>query len=94
MVENGATEAAERWVAQEWVPHLSLLYADTDISEAKKEEILRKLNENWILLESNGQEMDLEGEGKRYTGWVGGRILWMDTTGEITDWEILGERDI
>lgn len=46
VVENGDNEAAEREVAQEWVPQPSLFYADTDISEAKREEILRNSNES------------------------------------------------
>ncbi|KAL9032155.1 MAG: hypothetical protein Q9214_008087, partial [Letrouitia sp. 1 TL-2023] len=94
VVNNVDKEAAQRWVAQEWVPHLSLLYADTDISEVKKEEVLRKLNESGVLMESDGRETGVEMEGKGYTGWEGGRILWMDTRGEIAGWEVLAERDI
>ena len=93
VVEKGDADAARRWVLEEWVPHVSLLYADTEVGEEKRREITRKLKEAGVIMEKYGGEV--EGDGcQRCDGWVGGSLLWMDTRGEIEEWTVIEERKI
>jgi Cyclic phosphodiesterase-like protein len=89
-VEGGSREAAEKWVKTTWAPHISLLYADTNIGEEKRLEVIKTVSENGIRIEANG-EVPME---PACDGWEGGKIVWADTRGEIGGWRILGTRDL
>jgi Cyclic phosphodiesterase-like protein len=89
-VGGGSREAAENWVKTTWAPHVSLLYADTDIGEEKRLEVMKTVIENGIRIE-------VDGEGPMEPAcaqWEGGKLVWVDTRGEIGGWRILGKRDL
>lgn len=89
-VEGGSRKAAEEWAKTTWAPHVSLLYADTNIEEDERLEAMKAVKDNGIHLEKNGEEPT----EPTYAGWEGGKILWVDTRGEIGGWTILGKRDV
>ena len=88
-VEGGSREAAEEWAKTTWTPHVSLLYADTNIEEDKRLEAMNAVNENGIRLEDGEEPTE-----PACTGWEGGKVLWVDTRGDIGGWRILSKKDV
>ncbi|KAL8796857.1 MAG: hypothetical protein Q9195_000940 [Heterodermia aff. obscurata] len=91
-VENGDAVAAERWAADVYAPHVSLLYADLDIDEEKRQDILQDLDKAEISLRNEGAFQGKENEG--YNGWIGGRILLVSTWKVLEKWAVIAERDL
>lgn len=91
-VENGDMVAAVSWAKGTWAPHVSLMYADIEVSAEKYKEILQMVIEAGILL---GNEHTLFEDGKvGYRGWHGGQIALVETWKDLRDWEIVASRAI
>lgn len=91
-VEHGNHSAASDWADKDWAPHVSLLYADVEITEQKREEVLQALHEAGIRL---GEERGLAGaEGESVDGWDGGRIVLVPTWRDPKEWAIVAEREV
>lgn len=89
-VENGDMLAAASWAKGIWAPHVSLMYADIEVSSKKHKEILQLVIEAGILI---GNENTLFEDGKGgYHGWHGGQIALVETWKDLRDWEIVASR--
>ena len=91
-VEDGDEVAATQWFGENYAPHVSLLYADVDIGETKRREVLDDLIQAGIRLETEGLLGGKEREG--HNGWDGGRMVLVETWKELKDWAIVAERTI
>lgn len=91
-VERGDAVAAELWAAEDYTPHVSLLYADLNIGEGKRQDILQDLDKAEISLRDEGAFQGKENEG--YNGWIGGRILLVSTWKVLEKWAVIAERDL
>lgn len=89
-VEDGDAAAAERWAKDDYAPHVSLLYADLDIDEEKRVQILQELDKAGIGLETEGTNREKKQAG--YNGWIGGRIVLVPTWKNVKDWSPIAER--
>lgn len=89
-VENGDVEAAEHWLDEKYAPHVSLLYAEIEINEIQRREVLDDLVEAGIRLETEGLLGGREREG--LNGWDGGRIVLVPTWKELKDWTVIAEK--
>ena len=91
-VENGDMSAAMIWVKETWAPHVSLMYANIEVTAEKREEILQVVTEAGIRI---GKEHGLLKDGKGdYSGWTGGRIALIETWKEPKDWKFVASRAI
>ena len=90
-VEDGDMAAAATW-AKVWEPHVSLMYADTEISVGKRQDILQVVIEAGIPIEEE-HVFNKSGEDN-YNGWKGARIALVDTWKEVEDWNIIASRAI
>ncbi|KAF1956082.1 2',3'-cyclic-nucleotide 3'-phosphodiesteras-like protein [Byssothecium circinans] len=81
----GEEGRAERWVEEDFGPHLSLLYHD--IPRVEGEEL--KLVGRWV--EDVAEKMEQEGG---FWGWKGGRVVLVPTDREIKDWVPIAQRDL
>ena len=91
-VENGDAAAARRWAEDVYAPHVSLLYADLEITEEKRVEILGDLDRVGIKLKNEGALRGEENEG--YDGWAGGKIVLVSTWKKLEDWAVTAERPL
>ena len=89
-VEDGNATAARRWAIEDYSPHISLLYANVEIGEEKRQEILQILGQAGIGLEAEKASPS----GKPFEGWRGGRIVLVSTWKELEDWAVLAERQL
>lgn len=91
-VENGNMAAATRWAKETWAPHVSLMYADIEVSAKKRQEILHVITEAGIRFR---KEHGLPEDGKcECRGWKQGRIALVETWKELRDWEVIASRTI
>ena len=91
-VESGDMVAAASWAKEAWAPHVSLMYADIEVTAKHRQEILLMVIEARILI---GKEHTLFEDGKGgYSGWHGGQIALVETWKEPRDWEIVASRAI
>ena len=91
-VESGSMTAATRWAKETWAPHVSLMYADIEVTAEKRQEILRVVTAAGIrIVEDNGLLEDGRGH---YREWNGGRIALVETWKELRDWEVVASRVI
>lgn len=90
VVEGGNVKAAEEWTRTTWMPHVSLLYANKNVTEDERLQAMKLINENGVHFDGDKDEL----KDPACAQWKGGRILWVDTRGEITSWRVLGERDL
>lgn len=91
-VENGGMTAATSWVKETWAPHVSLMYADIEVTAEKRQEILQVVAEAGIRIEKQNVLLE-DGKGD-YSGWTGGRIALVETWKELRDWEVVAARAI
>lgn len=91
-VENGDMAAATSWAKEIWAPHVSLMYADIEVSARKRQEILQVVIEAGIALEEKHEL--LEDGTRNYSGWNGGRIALVETWKELRDWKVVASRAI
>lgn len=91
-VEGGDDVAAMQWFGENYAPHVSLLYADIDIGESRRREVLDDLIEAGVRLETEGLLGGREREG--HDGWDGGQMVLVETWRELKDWTIVAERTI
>ena len=89
-VENGDDRAAKEWFGENYAPHVSLLYAEIDITESKRREVLEDLVQAGVRLETEGLLGGREHEG--HDGWDGGRVVLVTTWKELKDWAVVAER--
>lgn len=90
VVENGDMAAATSWAKGTWAPHVSLMYADIEVTAEKRQEILQVVTNAGIRI---GKEYRLLEDGKSgYSGWSGGRIALVETWKELGDWEVVASR--
>lgn len=78
-------EKARQWADSEFMPHLSLLYADIEEAEVKKKVALVELQLGWEF----GSLFDCCGG----TLAMGARLVLVDTSQEIKDWKVLASRE-
>lgn len=91
-VEHGNQSEASSWANKNWAPHVSLLYADVDITEQKRKEVLLALHKAGIRL---GEERGLaDADGGGFDGWDGGRIVLVPTWRDPKEWVVVAEREI
>lgn len=91
-VENGDMAAATSWAKETWAPHVSLMYAEIEITAEKRQEIVEVVIWAGIRLgKDNGLLEDGQGH---YSGWNGGRIALVETWKELKDWEVIASRVI
>lgn len=89
-VENGDVAKATVWANEEWQPHVSLLYANIEVSEKERENVLKAIQS--LGIEAVG-EPDLSGyEGIKHRGWTGGRLVLVPTWKPIPEWQVVAER--
>lgn len=91
-VENGDMAAATSWAKETWEPHVSLMYADNEVTAEKRQEILQAVIEAGIRIRKEHESLE-DGKGG-YSGWNGGRIALVETWKEIRDWEVVALRAI
>lgn len=91
-VEDGDEGAAMEWFGEKYAPHVSLLYADIEIGESKRREVLDDLIQAGVRLETEGLLGGREREG--HDGWDGGRMVLVETWKELKDWETVAERTV
>jgi len=91
-MEGRNIESAKQSVDKTWMPHVSLLYADTLVGPEKRLEVIEALEQTGIQFQPDGEETALE--HSRLSGWEGGSILWVDTRGEIESWKVIGKLDL
>ena len=91
-VEDGNEVAAKQWAEESYLPHVSLLYADIEIQDSKRRQIIHDLEKAGIQLMKGGSCGALKDEG--YNGWTGGRIVLVSTWKELKDWSIVAERSL
>ncbi len=91
-VEYGNHGTASSWANKDWAPHVSLLYADVEVSEQKREEVLRALHEAGIRLSEEGGLVAVERGG--FNGWDGGRIVLVPTWRDPEEWVFVAEREV
>jgi 2',3'-cyclic-nucleotide 3'-phosphodiesterase len=77
-------DRARKWVNEEYMPHLSLLYSGGTVSEAELKEVEGLVRETGI---------NLDGEGE-LGGWTGGRVVLVPTYSEIKDWVPVAEKNL
>ena len=90
--ENGDMAAATNWTKETWTPHVSLMYADIEVTAEKRQEILHVVLEAGIRI-GKEQELPKDGNGD-YSGWNGGRVALVATWKELRDWEVIALRAI
>ena len=90
-VEDGDVAAAASW-AKVWEPHVSLMYADIDISVGKRQEILQVVIEAGIPIEE--EHVLIKYGEDSYNGWNGARIALVDTWKEVGNWNVIASRAI
>ncbi|KAK0709324.1 2',3'-cyclic-nucleotide 3'-phosphodiesterase [Lasiosphaeria miniovina] len=86
----------QRW-EEAYGPHVSLIYGNVPMDEAKLRGVTRLVGEAGIRLNPSGEtaavESEAEGEG-RWDGWEGG-ILWLVPTDKpIAEWKPIATRVI
>jgi 2',3'-cyclic-nucleotide 3'-phosphodiesterase len=87
-IEDGDATAARHWAIDVYAPHVSLLYADIEISEQKRTEILQDLESAGIGLEADGAlRVD-----EAWKAWKGGRIVLVSTWKDLEEWSVTAER--
>ena len=90
-VENGDIAAAASW-AKVWEPHVSLMYADIEITVEKRREILQVVIEAGISIEK--EHVSIKNGEDNYNGWKGARIALVDTWKELENWNVIASRAI
>ncbi len=91
-VEDGNQSAASSWANKDWAPHVSLLYADVEIAEQKREEVLQALHKAGIRLDEERGVAAVE-SGDFY-GWDGGQIVLVPTWRDPKEWVVVAEREV
>ncbi|KAF2431131.1 hypothetical protein EJ08DRAFT_660280 [Tothia fuscella] len=81
--EDSRDESIKLWL-REWDPHVSLLYSDIEIDEAKRKELEDVVLQSGITFDGYG---DL-------SGWSGGMLWLVDTSKPISEWKPLAERKL
>lgn len=89
VVESGDMAAATRWV-KEWAPHVSLMYADIEVTADKFQEILQVVMNAGI--QTGNEHRFLEGRNCYVSKW--NRIALIETWKEPMDWKIVASREI
>lgn len=92
----GDEEAMEKWGAEDYIPHLSLVYSNMT-QEAVIEDVLKEaleaVEKSGIVVGSEEKEGDkIEEEGM--WGWKGGRVVVVDTWREVEKWKVLAEVEL
>lgn len=90
-VENGNMAAATSW-AKVWEPHVSLMYANIEITIEKCQEILQVVIEEGIPLKK--EHVFIKDGEDNYNGWKGARIALVDTWKELGNWNVIASRVI
>ena len=91
-VENGNMAAATSWAKKTWAPHVSLMYADIEVTAEKRLEILQAVIEAGIRI---GKEHEsLEYRKGECSGWKGGRIALVETWKGFRDWKVVASRAV
>ncbi|THX25281.1 2, 3 cyclic phosphodiesterase [Aureobasidium pullulans] len=83
-VEGGDKGKAERWAKNDYLPHLSLMYADLPKSDVEKH--VDELQED---CRKAGRSVESHDDG---TVAKGGSIVLVDTSKPIDQWDIIAER--
>jgi 2',3'-cyclic-nucleotide 3'-phosphodiesterase len=87
---SSARSEAERWAKEEWMPHVSLLYGDVDITEAERLEAEGMVGDAGIWCTRATQK-----DGKTgLAGWTGGRIWLVPTEKPIHEWKPIAEKQL
>ena len=90
-VENGDMAAATSW-AKVWGPHVSLMYADIEITVENRQEVLQVVIEAGIPIKQ--EDVFIEDGEDNYNGWKGARIALVDTWKELGNWNVIASRVI
>ena len=88
--EGDDQEAAKKWAAITYRPHVSMLYADVQLGDEEASKARQLVRKSGIQIPEPGEDAEPSSSGR----WEGGRVIWVDTRGEIADWKVLGERDL
>ncbi|KAF3763447.1 2, 3 cyclic phosphodiesterase [Cryphonectria parasitica EP155] len=87
--EETVQQETTKWLA-EWReafgPHVSLLYGDMPIDEAKLKEIEQAVQEAGITLSQD------KGKSERFDGWDGGIVWLVPTDKDIAEWKPIATR--
>ncbi|KAK5095955.1 DNA replication initiation factor cdc45 [Lithohypha guttulata] len=78
-------EEGKKWAESEYAPHLSLMYADLERAEVQKKVGLVELQLGWEF----GSLFDCCGG----TLAMGGRLVLVDTSGDVEGWKVLASRE-
>ncbi|KAK8193108.1 2',3'-cyclic-nucleotide 3'-phosphodiesterase [Phyllosticta capitalensis] len=76
-VEDGLDQPAQRWANELYRPHCSLIYGSVDISDEKKSQLQKLVEDSGIGIDGSG---DLG-------GWTGGTVWLVPTFKPIPEWE-------
>ena len=77
---------AQQWAEKEYLPHLSLLYADLPKDDVQKKVPMIELQIGWEF----GGLFDCCGG----TLCMGAKLVLVDTGKEVNDWNVIAERDV
>ena len=89
VVENGDLTAARSWAEDTWVPHVSLMYADIEVTAELHQEIMHMVIESGVRV---GEEQRLS--ERDVSAWTGGRIALVETWKNLSNWKIVASRAI
>ena len=91
-VEKGNLSAAKSWAKETWAPHVSLMYAEIEITAEKRQETLQVVTEAGICI---GKEYELlEGGNRDFSAWSGSQIALIETWKKPSDWKVIASRAI
>ncbi|OCL03151.1 2',3'-cyclic-nucleotide 3'-phosphodiesteras-like protein [Glonium stellatum] len=79
-----AEEQSKKWVEEIFGPHLSLLYADVEVSEESGKEMETVVRETGVSPEGVGE----------LGSWVGGSVVLVPTDMKIEDWNPIAARNL
>ncbi|KAF2145531.1 uncharacterized protein K452DRAFT_355968 [Aplosporella prunicola CBS 121167] len=80
--KGGAPHNAEEWVKNSYGPHNSLVYGDMPISDEKKSELQKLVEEAGISINGSGN----------LGGWKGGDVWLVPTFKNFADWQPWAKR--
>lgn len=92
VVENGDMTAAISWVKETWAPHVSLMYADIEVTAGERQEIEQMVIEAGVGIGTG--HGSLENGEDDHSGWKSGWIALVETWKEPKDWKVVASRAI
>ena len=96
-----AAAAVEQWAAEQFTPHVSLVYSACASADVPLQAALDAVLSAGIVIRAGDcvgeDEREGEGEGegegeKGLAGWTGGRVAIVQTWKDLAEWTVLAER--